>query len=203
MEFRERARPLKSLKVITPVQHATLKSKGAKNHLFWSTKNKRYAPWVAKFKSRIKTYYLFDQRGMCCYCSRNLFPNAKTYDAEHIVDKSSHPQFMFDLDNFGASCVLCNSHKSNKNVLRRPGRPLTRLPRRSADYLLLHPHLDEWDHHLYFDNLGRIKARPGSAKGEQTIAICGINAVNFFHLSMKFSKGAREEAHELMNHVVC
>jgi len=200
MTFRERARPLKKLINITANQHSILKKKGISNREFWSTTDVRFRPLVAKFKEQIKKHYFFDQRGMCCYCSSELQYNAKTYDAEHILDKSTHPNFMFEPNNFGASCVVCNSHKSKKNVLKRSTTTLRALPRRSSDYLLIHPHLDEWDDYLYFDSIKRVVARAGKQKGVQTIKICGINSINFMRLAMRFSQDKRQEAYRVMTH---
>lgn len=199
---RERAQPLKEVTSISRLQHQRLLQRGAKNHKFWSTKSKLFLPLVAKFKEEIKNHHLFHQRGMCCYCSTELLPHGRTFDAEHILDKSTFPEFMFDLENFAVACVLCNTHKSAKAVLKRKAPRPASIPRRSRDYTIVHPHLDEWDEYLFIDSIGRIKSRPDKKKGEETIRVCGLDALNFYRLAMEFSPSVRQDAYKLMNHLL-
>lgn len=95
-----------------------------------------------------------------------------------------------------------HTHKSAKSVLSDDTvRPLT-IPSSSVDYKILHPHFDEWEHHLRFDEIGRISPVPGSTKGPETISICAMDGINLLRLSRKFAPTSRKSAYELMCKVV-
>jgi len=49
-----------------------------------------------------------------------------------------------------------------------------------------------------FDGDGFIRSVEPTGKGKNTIDICGIEAINFTKLAVKFSIDAREEAYRLM-----
>lgn len=202
MTFREKAAPLIQLTSIDKAEHGTLKTDGAKNHRLWSDAQYQHRHLVESFRSEVKNHYFWHQANRCCYCSMELQPSARVFDAEHILDKAGFPEFMFHTENIAVACVICNTHKSAKSVLTSDNvRPVT-IPTESSDYKILHPHLDEWDHHLRFDEIGRISPVPGSAKGPKTIEICVIDGINLLRLSRKFAPASREGAYELMCKVV-
>lgn len=202
MICREKAARLTQLTTLDAEEHGTLKTDGAQNHRLWSDTKYQYRHLVEKFRTEVKEHYFWHQANRCCYCSMELQPNARVFDAEHILDKSGFPEFMFHPENIAVACVICNTHKSAKSVLSDDTvRPLT-IPSSSVDYKILHPHLDEWDHHLRFDEIGRISPVLGSTKGPETISICAMDGINLLRLSRKFAPASRKSAYELMCKVV-
>ncbi|CUK15937.1 HNH endonuclease [Achromobacter xylosoxidans] len=202
MTFRDKADPLTQLTTLNAVEHGTLKTDGAQSHHLWSDTQYQHRQLVDKFRAEVKDHYFWHQGYRCCYCSTELQPNARVYDAEHILDKSGFPEFMFHPENIAVACVICNTHKSAKSVLSDDTvRPLT-IPALSTDYKILHPHFDEWDHHLSFDELGRIVPVPGSTKGPETISICAMDGINLLRLSRKFAPASRKGVYKLMCKVV-
>ncbi|MDH1178234.1 hypothetical protein N5C72_09115 [Achromobacter mucicolens] len=202
MNFRDKAARLTQLTELNEEEHGKLKAEGALNHRLWSDDESPHKNLVGKFRKEVKDHYFWHQGGRCCYCSMELQPNARVFDAEHILDKSGFPEFMFHPDNLAVACVICNTHKSTKTVLSDDSvRPLS-IPTESANYKIVHPHLDEWSHHLRFDDIGRILAVDGSIKGTDTISICAMDGINFLRLSMKFAPASRRNAYELMCKVV-
>lgn len=202
MTFREKAAPLTQLTKLSQEEHCMLKADGALNHRLWSDGQYQRKNLVDKFRREAKDHYLWHQCGRCCYCSMELQPNARVFDVEHILDKSGFPEFMFHPENLAVACVICNTHKSSKTVLSDDSvRPLS-IPTNSADYKILHPHLDEWNHYLYFDDIGRILPVEGSTKGPDTISICAMDGINLWRLSMRFAPASRKNAYELMCKVV-
>ena len=202
MTFRDKAARLAQLTTLDDVEHGTLKTDGAQNHRLWSDTEYQHRHLVDKFRTEVKEHYFWHQANRCCYCSMELQLNARVFDAEHILDKSGFPEFMFHPENIAVACVICNTHKSAKSVLSDDTvRPMT-IPSSSADYKILHPHLDEWDHHLRFDEIGRIAPVLGSSKGPETISICAMDGINLLRLSRKFAPASRKSAYELMCKVV-
>lgn len=202
MIFRDKADPLTQLTTLNAVEHGTLKTDGAQSHHLWSDTQYQHRQLVNKFRAEVKDHYFWHQGYRCCYCSTELQQNARVYDAEHILDKSTFPEFMFNPENIAVACVICNTHKSAKSVLTNETmRPAT-IPSLSTDYKILHPHFDEWDHHLSFDEIGRIAPVPGSTKGPETILICAMDGINLLRLSRKFSAKSRKRVYDLMCKVV-
>lgn len=202
MTCREKAARLTQLTTLDDEEHGALKTDGAQNHRLWSDAKYQHRHLVDRFRAEVKAHYFWHQANRCCYCSMELQPNARVFDAEHILDKSGFPEFMFHPENIAVACVICNTHKSAKSVLSSDNvRPVT-IPTKSGDYKILHPHLDEWEHHLRFDEIGRISPVPGSTKGPETISICAMDGINFLRLSRKFAPASRENAYELMCKVV-
>ncbi|WP_065889623.1 hypothetical protein [Pseudomonas sp. 35 E 8] len=170
---------------ISQEDHDRLKQLGAADNKFWSTDDAAHAPLVAAFRSEVKTYYWQRQARRCCYCSKELDESKAAYDAEHIVHKDEFPQFMFELTNLSVACKTCNGVKKNKNVFALDV-SLEEVPHLSSEYIVVHPHLDEWHEHFSFDAISRIVPLNGSAKGAETIEVCGINYLNAARLADYF-----------------
>lgn len=204
MTARQRVDALAKLKTLSDDEHHQLRLSGLVDDKVWGSKKEHpLYKMVASFKSEIKKYYYWGQECRCCYCSSELPKHGRSFDAEHILDKSTYKQFMFDLNNFGVACPICNTHKSNKNVLvSGDNAELTAIPADSIDYLIVHPHFDEWSRYLMVDGDGIIKSIESDGKGKNTIEICGIEAVNFTKLAVKFSLEHREDAFNLMCHII-
>lgn len=182
--WRQIARVLHPITSLTADEHAEIKRLARDYKLDWSTDGGDYGAKVAKFRAELKDHYHHHQRRRCCYCSSELIRHKATYDAEHILDKDNYPEYMFNEDNIAVACKLCNQYKSNKPVSSN-GMRFAELSRRSDDYVIIHPHLDEWSHHLRFDSVGRIVSL-GSKKGQETIRICGMTALNATRLADNF-----------------
>lgn len=121
-------------------------------------------------RSRIKKHYLYAQRNTCCYC-RQVFPedHARAWDAEHVVPRSTHPQFMFTPQNLALSCLSCNGSKSNTQTLIDTG--VVDYPSTGDAFFVVHPHFDAYSEHIEFGDL-TYAAR--TEKGEWTIIACNL-----------------------------
>lgn len=193
MKPRHRAPVLHPLRSMTDEEHAAVKRLAIKKEVDWSTSDGPHGVLIKKFREEIKEHYFTAQRRRCCYCSIELHDHKITYDAEHILDKSEYPEYMFEPGNLAASCRLCNQSKSNRSV-SASGVRFTKLSSNKDDYSVLHPHLDEWHDHLTFDLIGRITPVELSAKGPETIRICGMAALNATRLADEFSLADHKEA---------
>jgi uncharacterized protein (TIGR02646 family) len=175
---------------VTLAEQALMRTAGAADANYWNQQPAADRSSFARFKSEVKEYYLFTQGMRCCYCSFELANDQSTFDAEHILDKSTHRQFMFELNNLAASCRPCNRAKNAKNVLVAALMPGA-VPTASADYMIVHPHLDPWGAYLEFDDFGRIRPHGGSPKGADTIEICKIATLNAARLCRQFAAGSK------------
>ena len=175
----------------TDDEHQLLKTKGAADKHFWDTKVPADKAVITKFKNEIKDHYWNGQLRRCCYCSSELQSHKATYDAEHIIDKSGHPQFMFEYTNLAVACKVCNRGKWTAEITVGP--PTTPAPPSlSNDYTIVHPHLDEWHDHLEFDRWNRIQVKANSSKGTHTIDVCKIHNLNAARLADRFATDRKE-----------
>lgn len=92
----------------------------------------------------------------------------------------------------------CDGRKSNKNVLAHENSFPRSPPEKSEDYLIVHPHLDEWSVHLDFDRFERVVPKGGDSKGKKTIDVCGIHALNNARLANHFSPDKSGVAEEMI-----
>lgn len=184
--FRRRADVLYPVNSLSQDLHSEIKKLAFEKSLHWSTLAGDYVTAIGKFRNEVKEHYYIQQRRRCCYCSTELLDHKITFDAEHILDKADYPEYMFDEANIAVACKLCNQHKSNK-AISTSGARFSELSKKSSDYSVVHPHLDEWNEHLDFDQVDRIVALPNSNKGKNTITICGITALNAARLADAFA----------------
>lgn len=131
---------------------------------YWSS------PALEQLRSRVKAFYIAAQKTRCCYCNRHLATDHhRMWDVEHIVSRSGHPRFMFEPRNLAASCPDCNVLKGDAPVLIN--RKRTGYPKTSASFLIVHPHFDRYEDHvfqrgmLYFGK---------TEKGKRTIYVCDL-----------------------------
>ncbi|RQP23069.1 hypothetical protein DZC73_18255 [Albitalea terrae] len=181
---------------MTAEEHTGIKQLAKEGALDWSTKDGPYGALIVKFRAEAKEHYYRQQRRRCCYCSVEFQDHKLTYDAEHILDKADYKEYMFEPANLAAACKHCNGSKSNRSI-SATGERFATLSTTSGDYLIVHPHLDEWDHHLKFDEIGRIVPQAGSLKGRETSRICEFAALNATRLADEFAitrDGAAETA---------
>jgi hypothetical protein len=126
---------------------------------------------VELVRREAKQHYIQQQGHRCCYCDFILLTkHGRAWDVEHIVARSTHPQFLFEPENLAVACIDCNIAKRDKPVLHSPRRK--RYPRNFEAYRLCHPHYDRLEDHLVilFDRF----FIPKTAKGRETIEICGL-----------------------------
>lgn len=189
--FRTKSSVFSTPQNFTTTELAHIKNQALTIKSYWSTKLKPDKDIITKFKSEIKEHYYYEQRRLCCYCSMELAKSKDSHDAEHVIDKGQHPNFMFEYDNLAISCKPCNRTKGQKAVLVTSGKPTT-VPGNSADYTIVHPHLDEWDEHFAYDHFDRVIPLSNSPKGRQTLEVCGIYKLNMARLADKFTKGNKQ-----------
>ncbi|MCA1197855.1 hypothetical protein K9B35_07740 [Sphingomonas sp. R647] len=122
-------------------------------------------------RDAIKDFYILEQDYRCCYCRRKvLSKNKGDWQGDHVIARDTHAQFMFEPKNLAICCRGCNGEKSNKNVLRNAKRKT--FPVNSDDYLIVHPHMDDYDDHIRW--FGQVCAPRKSNKGAKTIEMCGL-----------------------------
>jgi uncharacterized protein (TIGR02646 family) len=200
--IRAKAKPLTEVGSITLVEHNELKARGALDASFWATKELPYKNQIQSFRQEIKNHYFWQQARRCCYCSFELQNDHSTFDAEHILDQSKHRTYMFEPENMAASCKRCNKKKSIRSPLSDGVSAANGIPKASGDYKIVHPHLDEWDNHLTFDEFDRIVAI--DQKGSETIDLCGISILNVARLCDYFDPSSMQEAEKALRalHVI-
>jgi len=123
-------------------------------------------------KKYIKDHYKIAQGYRCPYCQQKLeVEHNGSWDAEHIIPKDTHPQFMFEPRNLCVSCKDCNLIKLNKRVLKNQKR--VKFPDDPGDYLFCHPH-----YHLYSEHINIIEEAgfylPKTKQGVHLVEICGL-----------------------------
>lgn len=124
------------------------------------------------FKRRFRRDMLPKQNYRCAYCRLELHPNEVTPEIEHIVPKNLKPDWMYEPFNLCISCKLCNTKKGHvKKTL--VDESVDVLPRDSASYKMIHPHLDRYSENIEF--VGDVLYRGISDKGKYTISLCELN----------------------------
>lgn len=140
-----------------------------KNGTFW---DKTDDDSLKKIKKHIKDHYLKTQEYKCCYCQQEIkVEHNGAWDTDHVIPKSTHPQFMFEERNLCVACKDCNIIKSSANVLSNPKRKS--FPEESAAYIIYHPHFDAYSDHITI--LGEFDFfLPRTDKGRKTVEVCGL-----------------------------
>ena len=115
--------------------------------------------WNNTFKSlqdRLRKDYCVKQRKHCCYCKTEMESGCNGSHIDHIVPKVLYPIWMYDPINLCLSCEQCNTKKGEQNTLVK------------------HPHFDNWDDHLFYEDDFFITFHQNSIKGKNTIDFCGL-----------------------------
>lgn len=124
-------------------------------------------------RKTIKDHYLKEQDYTCFFCRQRIVVNSnRAWDAEHIISKSTHPNFMFEPKNLCITCPDCNNEKRDARVLDRESR--VRFPMNSAAYKIVHPHFDNYGEHLDVIVVGKLY-RMKTLKGRYTYRIYGLD----------------------------
>ncbi|PTQ16481.1 hypothetical protein CWO33_05585 [Vibrio splendidus] len=127
---------------------------------------------VTLMKLRIKKHYIAEQNNTCAYCQVNQHTtHGMVWDTEHIVDKDSSPQWMFEPLNLCVSCKDCNGAKGTRTCTK--GKTYKNFPRKSANYRIIHPHFDDYDEHIKVAVPGAVYLYQ-TEKGRNTIEVCGL-----------------------------
>lgn len=126
---------------------------------------------LSEYKKRERDYYFKKQNRRCAYCRTIIKTSQASPEIEHIVHKSGRPEWMYESFNHCISCKMCNTKKGIKNVLSND--VVTDLPRQSAGYLLVHPHIDRYSQHINI--IKGILYEGLTEKGRETIRICELD----------------------------
>lgn len=128
---------------------------------------------IIDLKGHIKKFYIAEQQHRCAFCNQIIrSTNGRHWDIEHIIPRDTCAYFMFASQNLCVSCIDCNSNKGVKKVTSSKAKK--RLPNKSENYLIYHPHFDNYDDHLVVIKEG-VFYQARSAKGEQTMYVCGLS----------------------------
>jgi hypothetical protein len=146
-------------------------------------------------KAEIKNYYKTKQNYRCSYCWQEILVNhSATWDTEHIVPRSLHPQFMFEPKNLCVACKDCNLAKSDVEVLVNKNRKS--YPNISLAFKIVHPHFDNYEEHISI-HIGHIyKAK--SDKGKFTIINCDLLRFSYGHFGFDTALASKPKLVEHM-----
>ncbi|WP_267406086.1 MULTISPECIES: HNH endonuclease [unclassified Chryseobacterium] len=126
----------------------------------------------------IRDYYR-DLTKKCSYCRKEIsLQSANNCHIEHIIPKSSNKKFMFEPKNLCVICSDCNEIKKNKEVEGNIDKVISnnkaykQYPRSKDSFLIVHPHFDNYDEHIFHCDDIYIDLTP---KGTYTMYICKLN----------------------------
>ncbi|HHY0525331.1 TPA: hypothetical protein ACVU4L_001986 [Vibrio parahaemolyticus] len=163
---------------------------------------------VTTIKSNIKKHYIAEQDKTCAYCQVNLHTShGMVWDTEHIIDKNSSPQWMFEPLNLCVSCKDCNGAKGTRTVTK--GKTYQSFPRKSANYRIIHPHFDDYAEHIKVAVPGAVYLYQ-TEKGRNTIEVCGLLRYHKVGERKKVDLGlkavllaaANDQSPEMLDHAV-
>lgn len=120
------------------------------------------APTSKKYNQpEIKATLMESSHGKCMYCESKV-RHVDHGEIEHIKPKVTFPESIFDWENLGFVCAVCNNTKRDQY---------------NADILIVNPFVDEPSDHLV--PIGAtFFPKPGSDRGQITLTIVGLNRVD-------------------------
>lgn len=127
----------------------------------------------SELKFRIRHGMSVKQDDFCPYCGTKIEHDGYGEPLEHIIDKSRHPEWMFEPKNLVLSCYACNTKKSTKDVMISECHTGDDYPTDSLCVKIIHPHFDTYLDHIEIINEIFIKAR-NNDKGWCTIDTFGL-----------------------------
>lgn len=146
-------------------------------------------------RSEIKNYYKIEQGYRCSYCWQEILVNhSATWDTEHVVPRSLHPQFIFEPKNLCIACKDCNLAKGDVEVLVNKTRKT--YPKKSSAFKIVHPHFDEHEEHIKI-HIGHIYM-PKSDKGKFTIIHCNLLRFSYGHFGFDTNLASKPKLVEKM-----
>lgn len=129
------------------------------------------------FRKEVRDYYRAEQNFTCPYCGRlrEEFHGGQ-WDIDHIIPKSSYPEYLYTPQNLAVTCKDCNTNKSNKDPLSSPLVNGSPYPLNKSEYKIIHPHFDPYDEHIILskDKNGRSCHEVISVKGRNTFQMCNL-----------------------------
>ncbi|WP_288457555.1 HNH endonuclease [uncultured Chryseobacterium sp.] len=133
---------------------------------------------IQDIRKYIRDYYR-DLTKKCFYCRKEIsLKSANNCHIEHIIPKSSNLNFIFEPKNLCVICSDCNEIKLAKEVenkidkVTKRKKPYKRYPKSSEAFLIIHPHFDNYDDHIFQCEDIYIDLSP---KGTYTMYICKLN----------------------------
>ncbi|MGI7029369.1 HNH endonuclease [Raoultella ornithinolytica] len=129
------------------------------------------------FRKEVRDYYRDEQGFICPYCGRlrEEFHGGQ-WDIDHIIPKSSYPEYLYTPRNLAVTCKDCNTYKSKDNPLLSPLAHQSPYPNNSEYYKIIHPHFDLYDDHIRLtrDRNGRSCHEVITDKGRETFNVCNL-----------------------------
>ncbi|MGY2376512.1 HNH endonuclease [Pseudomonas sp. SDO524_S393] len=102
-----------------------------------------------KIKRALRLFLTRRQEHRCCYCRRWLMNNAYASPIEHILPKSTYPQFALQFWNLALSCYHCNELKK-KDDWGRFAAHHPHYPQPAAAAHFFHPRYHDYNEHVRF-----------------------------------------------------
>jgi uncharacterized protein (TIGR02646 family) len=125
-------------------------------------------------KQRVKKNHLQKQNGRCAYCRNWVEVDGKYEPIEHVIAKSTRPDWMFKTKNLIITCDTCNNLKGKQTTLNPAYKHWKNFPNNSDAFIIFNPHFDTWNHHFKIENDIFLVAKKKS-KGDDTIRICKLH----------------------------
>lgn len=129
------------------------------------------------FRKEVRDYYRDEQGFTCPYCGRlrEEFHGGQ-WDIDHIIPKSSYPEYLYTPRNLTVTCKDCNTYKSKNNPLLNSLRSKAPYPDNSESYKIIHPHFDSFHEHIKLarDKKGRSYHEVITDKGRETFHMCHL-----------------------------
>jgi uncharacterized protein (TIGR02646 family) len=138
-------------------------------------------------------------RGKCAYCESPIRAT-QPMDVEHWRPKSLYPFLAAEWTNLLPSCIDCNRRRTHKIPMPDGStreialgklddfplpagvkRASTRKELDNEQPLILHPCEDDPTEHLEFTQQAVVRAKPGKARGEESIRVYALNRMGLVH----------------------
>ncbi len=132
---------------------------------------------ISDIRSHIRDFYRREQNGKCAYCRKDIsLYSASNCQVEHIVAKSLNLDFIYESKNLCVICADCNEIKRDQETRSEvpivTTRSISRYPRSSSAFKIIHPHFDCFDDHIFEVNGYYLDL---TKKGGYTILYCKLN----------------------------
>jgi hypothetical protein len=144
-----------------------------------------YTNWgdddLAELRKDVRDFFRIEQKGICAYCKKDVSTQSPANcHVEHIVPKSKHIEFIFEIKNLCVICADCNVIKREQETLNTIPDTITLIngnqrkfyPKTSAGFKIIHPHFDDYEKHILMVNGWYIDR---TDKGAFTIGACRLN----------------------------